>query len=425
MLISGMRLVILDTKGRLVQFQAVPPQRDTDTAPAPAPNWRSLFDAAGLDITAFTPATPEWTPPNFADTRAAWEGPAPDRSDLRIRVETAAYRGKPASFYVVGPWARPTRMETPARTPAQTVLTVVNITVSLLLLVGAALLARYNLRVNRADRQGAARLGIGFVILSLVGWVFGAHHVSSADVEIRQLLVTLGFATFLGATVWVLYLAIEPYVRRFWPDGLLGWTRLLSGRLRDPRVGRDVLIGLLFAAVLMAIETAQGLLPQRLGDPAPLPPFGNAVASIGSAALVVTRWVGTLYTSMQTVLLVALIFVVLRLLLKRGWLAALAGVLVLMTLSDNGQAFTGTWVDMVTIPLIFIVVTFGLFRFGLLSMTVAAFSENVATGVPLTLNLSAWWATPSMFSLALLLGLAAFGFYASRTGQPLFGKLEV
>jgi hypothetical protein len=402
----------------------VPPQRDADRGPAGAPNWRSLFEAAGLDMAAFTAATPEWTPPNFADTRAAWEGPALDRSDLSIRVETAGYRGRPVSFYVVGPWARPTRMERPPRTPAQTVLTVVNVAVSLLLLVGAALLARHNLRRNRADRQGAARLGIGFVILSTIGWAFGAHHLASGDAEIRQLLVTLGFATFLGATVWVLYLAIEPYVRRFWPDGLLGWTRLLSGRLRDPRVGRDVLIGLVLAAALMAIETAQGLLPQRLGDKAPLPPFGNAFASIASAPAVVTRWVGTLYTSMQTVLLIAMIFVVLRLLLKRGWLAALAGVLVLMVLSDNGQAFTGSWVDTVTIALTFILVTFGLFRFGLLAITIAAFAENVATGVPLTLNLSAWWATPALFSLALLIGLAAFGFYASRAGQPLFGNLE-
>jgi len=28
-------------------------------------------------------------------------------------------------------------------------------------------------------------------------------------------------------------------------------------------------------------------------------------------------------------------------------------------------------------------------------------------------------------SLALLIGLAAFGFYASRAGQPLFGKFGV
>ena len=414
LLVSGMQLAILDTKGRLVEFHSVPPQLDTDNAATAAPNWRSLFDAAGLDMAAFTPDAPQWTPPNFADTRAAWEGPSPDRSDIKVRVEAAAYRGRPTSLYIVGPWARPTRMQPLARTTSQRVLTVINVAFSVVALVGGALLARYNLRANRADRKGAARLGIGLILLVTVAWIFGAHHVSAADVELRQFLLTAGFATFLGVTVWVLYLAIEPYVRRFWPNGLLGWTRLLSGRLRDPRVGRDVLIGLAFAVVLMAIETAQGLMPQRWGQTAPLPPFATNVP-LASASFVVVRWISVLYSSLQSVLLVAMIFIVLRLLLRRGWLAALVGVVVLSVLSDNGQAFTGTWFDFVLIPLIFVILTFGLFRFGLLAMTVAAFADNVATGLPLTLQLSAWWATPSMLSLALLIGLAAFGFYAARS----------
>ncbi|OLC47633.1 MAG: hypothetical protein AUH43_11275, partial [Acidobacteria bacterium 13_1_40CM_65_14] len=422
LLVSGMRLAILDTNGRLVEFHAVPPQLDADSTPAVAPNWRSLFDAAGFDMTAFTPSTPQWTPPHFADTRAAWEGPAPDRPDIKIRVEAAAYRGKPTSFYAVGPWTRPTRMQPLARTTAQAVVSALNVAVSVVALVGAALLARYNLRVNRADRHGAARLAIGFVVLASVGWIFGAHHVSTTDVELRELLIAIGFSTVLGAIVWVFYLAIEPYVRRFWPDGLLGWTRLLSGRLRDPRVGRDVLIGLLFGVGLMALDTAQGLLPQRWGYTAPLPPFGTSVGPLASTAFVVTRWVSALYTSLQTVLLVAMIFVVLRLVLRRGWLAALVGVVILTVLSDNGAAFFGTWFDLVLIPLTFVVVTFGMFRFGLLVMTVAAFANKVATGLPLTLNLSAWWATPSMLSLALLIGLALFAFYAARAGKPLFGN---
>jgi serine/threonine-protein kinase len=424
-LVSGMQLVILDTKGRLVEYHSVPPQLDTHATPAAAPNWRVLFDAAGLDMATFTPATPEWTPPNFADTRAAWDGPSPDRSDLAVRIEAAAYRGRPASFYMIGPWARPTRMQPLARSTGQTVMTAINVAVSLAALIGAALLARYNLRANRADRKGAARLAIGLVIMTTIAWMFATHHVAAPDLELRELLRATGFATFLGITVWVFYLAIEPYVRRFWPDGLLGWTRLLSGRLRDPRVGRDVLIGLVFGAGLMALETAQGLLPQRWGYTAPLPPFGNAVPALASAAYVVSRSVNMLYNSLQTVLLVTMIFVVLRLVLRRGWLAALTGVVILMGLSDNGQAFTGTWFDFATIGLIFILVTFGLFRFGLLAMTVAAFSDNVATGVPLTLHLSAWWATPSLLTLALLIGLAAFGFYAARAGQPLFGNLEL
>jgi serine/threonine-protein kinase len=424
LLVSGMQLVILDTKGRLVEYHSVPPQLDTDAEAPAAPNWRLLFDAAGLDMAAFTPAAPQWTPPNFADTRAAWEGPSPDRSDINVRIEAAAYRGRPSSFYTVGPWARPTRMQMLARTTGQTVLSAINIAVSLVALIGAALLARYNLHANRADRKGAARLGIGLVMLTTIAWLFGTHHVPAADIELRQLLLAIGFGTFLGVTVWVFYLAIEPYVRRFWPDGLLGWTRLLSGRLRDPRVGRDVLIGLVFSAALMALESIQ-MLPQRWGQTAPAPPFGNSVSPLASASYVVTRWVNILYNSLQSVLLIAMIFVVLRLVLRRGWLAALVGVVVLMALSDNGQALTGTWFDFAQIGLIFVVVTFGLFRFGLLPLTVAAFADNVATGIPLTLNLSAWWATPSLLTLALLIGLAAFGFYAARAGQPLFGNLEL
>src|SRR5581483_4220859 len=41
----------------------------------------------------------------------------------------------------------------------------------------------------------------------------------------------------------LVYLAFEPYFRRVYPKMLIGWTRLLSGRWRDPMIGRDILIG--------------------------------------------------------------------------------------------------------------------------------------------------------------------------------------
>ena len=60
------------------------------------------------------------------------------------------------------------------------------------------------------------------------------------------------------AILWMLYLALEPYGRRFWPDGLLGWTRLLSGHVRDPRIGREILIGCVFGGALMLARSASG-----------------------------------------------------------------------------------------------------------------------------------------------------------------------
>ena len=44
-------------------------------------------------------------------------------------------------------------------------------------------------------------------------------------------------------------MALEPYVRRRWPDVLISWTRLLSGKVWDPLIGRDVLTGALLGTV--------------------------------------------------------------------------------------------------------------------------------------------------------------------------------
>ena len=35
---------------------------------------------------------------------------------------------------------------------------------------------------------------------------------------------------------WLYYLALEPYVRRLWPQALISWSRVLAGRVRDPLV---------------------------------------------------------------------------------------------------------------------------------------------------------------------------------------------
>ena len=42
----------------------------------------------------------------------------------------------------------------------------------------------------------------------------------------------------------MLYLAIEPAIRRRFPEKIVSWTRLLSGNWRDPIVARDILAGI-------------------------------------------------------------------------------------------------------------------------------------------------------------------------------------
>jgi hypothetical protein len=155
MAVSGTRSLLLDSTGRLLEFQAVPPQVSPESEPAP--DWRPLFDAAGLDMTTFSPVTPQWSPRDYADTRAAWEGPLTGRPEITARVEAAAYRGRPTAMFLLGPWSVPTGMTPASRSLSQTILSGVITLLLIGLTLAALLLARHNVRAKRADRLGAAR----------------------------------------------------------------------------------------------------------------------------------------------------------------------------------------------------------------------------------------------------------------------------
>lgn len=109
--IAGMVNVRLDPLGRLLLFRAVPPQRDESGGTPPAPDWAALFAAAGLDQKHFTPAEPQWTPPTFSDTRAAWTGVYPNQPDIPLRIEAAAFRGKPVFFRLYHSWNKPQQVQ--------------------------------------------------------------------------------------------------------------------------------------------------------------------------------------------------------------------------------------------------------------------------------------------------------------------------
>ena len=108
---SGMVGLNLDPQGRLIQFDAVPPQVEEKPESSRPPDWPALFAAAGLDMTRFAPAEPQWVSLAGFDARAAWTGSYAQSPELPLRVEAASWRGKPVFFRVIGPWSRPERMQ--------------------------------------------------------------------------------------------------------------------------------------------------------------------------------------------------------------------------------------------------------------------------------------------------------------------------
>ena len=413
MTISGMVSVQLDTHGRLLRLAAVPNEVDPAAAnPAPA-NWAQLFAASGLDEAKFKPVVPSWTPLATSDTRAAWTGPS------SVRVEAASWKGKPIYFHVIGPWTRPGRQETPPMTTSQKAAMVLGLVVLSVLLIGACVLARRNVKMGRGDRRGAMRLSSVLFLMTLAGWALGTHHTPNGD-EFWLVAQGLSSALLIAALVWLLYIAIEPYVRRRWPQTMISWGRLLEGRWRDPLVGSHVLIGIATGLLMVGSITAMQLLQMRSGG-AP-GAFLNPTLLDGPFS-----WFSFALGSVPTFVLQALAeflgLFLLRTLLRKEWLAAAAFVLLAVTFAALFLGFSAWFV----IPLRaceYVLMVAVLMNFGLVSIAVANLVIGFLLSFPITADWSVWYTGASLFPLVLLAALTAIAFQETLAGKRFF-KEEV
>ncbi len=424
---TGQTLTVLDTKGRLMEFRRVPPQQDASRDPAPAPDWNSVLRAIGVQPASFNAVEPEWSPKDFADTRAAWEGPLPDAPELHLRIEAAAYRGRIVSVYTVAPWSRARAMPATAQESSwfAEVREYTSIGLLLAVLFGGAFVARENLLANRADRKGAARLAIAYTAAQMVSWLISGHHMSSVGPEFGNFMRIIGTMVFQSVGLWMLYLAIEPFVRRFWPDGLLGWTRLLSGRFRDPRIGREILIGSAFGGALLLVDLLRSLGGKLLGHPPGQLTLGAEVETLNGFPYVFGTWTDQLYNSLQTALIFVMILVVARLIVKRTWLAGVLTVgFGILVAGGGAPAGSVAWVYYGGQVLALGLITLGIARYGVLVAVLMVLTDNVPSGVPIITHGGSWATMPGTLSLVLVGAVAIFGFYAARAGQPLFGTLQ-
>jgi hypothetical protein len=238
----------LDPQGRLIEFSAVPPQVEETPVPPPRPaDWNVLLTAAGLDMPRFATAEPHWIPLASFDAWAAWTGSSAHAPEVPLRIEAASWRGRPVSFQVLGPWSRPERMQ-PSQWPAGLGFFLVFFMCMLIL---AVFLAWRNMRLHRGDARGASRLVAFTLFLDMLLWLCGVSHVPTPH-ELQSFFQTLSWALLRAGICWIVYVALEPYVRRRWPQIMITWSRLLGGGVHDPLVGGHLLIGGAFGVGLAA-----------------------------------------------------------------------------------------------------------------------------------------------------------------------------
>ena len=208
-------------------------------------------------------------------------------------------------------------------------------------------------------------------------------------------------------------------MRRRWPKGLISWSRLLAGKIRDPLVGRDILLGAAFGLAFGIAFQLFGLFAPRYGEPGEgifvnssllyqhgfdgLRGFFPLLANQFSAAILFSL----ILTS--AVLFFALITRRNKATVILTWLL----LYVVITMYFGDQSPTAYALGLIAPSIVVFVLT----RLGLLTLVTTYFFSHPIPFYPVTWDVSAWYATTWLMQLGLLAALVLFAFRTSLAGQ--------
>ena len=405
--VAGMTMVSLDAEGRLRELRRISPLRSPGP-PADA-DWASAFREAGLNPAAFRAVPPAAIPPVGAERRYAWDGTA---DGAAMHVDAASVGGRPVWFSVQSSLGVPGN-RVPGSSGAPVVYAIV--------IIAGVILGRRNVVRGRADLRGAYRLAVLAGVIQFAALLWGASHSARLGEEWRIVSGFLGTSFYFAFLIWLCHLAIEPYVRRRWPHMLVSAKRLLSGRLRDPLVGADILRGALAMVVGLIAWTAAEAILARAGLYVPRDAALNwmVTSPFGTPGLLLVGLARALPISFVTLM----VLVLARLVTRRD-APAFVAVWVIMALSadDMGGSFL---VDTAIRALLLAPLFFVLRRYGALALMTALSVMFFLVYIPFTSDLGQWYGRYSAGVLLVIAALGVYGFHAALAGKPLLGRLLV
>jgi serine/threonine-protein kinase len=236
------------------------------------------------------------------------------------------------------------------------------------------------------------------------------HHPLNNQ-ELTLFWTAVSDAAINAGAAWVFYLALEPWVRRRWPQTMVSWSRFVIKGIRDPLVGRDLLYGAAVGAVSALLVLGRNAV-HTAGDGPLFPqlhPFHGLRYLTGDLLLDATHSV------FQTLLLFFMIFV-LRVLLRKPWIALVVFLAIFVALNVNSSNLVVGIPFNAVFGLVWAVV---LLRFGLLAAIIADSTREILLELRHTLDLSAWYGATLAIPLILVALAAVYGFRHSLGGRKL------
>ena len=400
---AGMALVRLGPRGNLIELRSVP-RRVSEQGNFDEGEFLSVVvAAAGLDPSEIEKI--EWSGTSLmpGDPTVAWRVGS-DRSESGVQAIVMTFAGGRPTWIKVGEISADFGVSPPFLRQSQ-----LGVFFVLSFIVGA-IVAWLNIRTGRWDRRGAARLAVFAFATCSMGAAIGSHHSASLEAAARGFFASVAYGATRALMAWLLYIAIEPFIRRLHPSSLVSWSRLLAGRVSDPSVGRDVLLGVTVFAVQGCLLSI-AMLALGLNEVAEL----SSVLGGDKSPFAVTPYIAGVVRlpaiAIGTALGFLLIYVVARWMLGR--LAAGAPALLWISAFFFFGAASATGLGILG-PISFAVIhataaTYLAVRHGLLAFVTYLFLSLVSWQTVLTLDAHDWYFPQTAVLLILIIGLTIFG----------------
>lgn len=412
--------VSLSGDKRLLYFRARPSNKlFTDRTPPP-PRWSEWFkpektgfylsggpdDVApsGLteDIEVLDRVDSPWrSPPDPFDTLSVWKGAHP-RTKTPVLVVAAAFQGKPTYFQVFSEEEfEPTVVVTDGNRRD-----LFEAVVLFGIVLTAFCVCWHNVRTGRIDRRGAVRLAIYFFAVNCGMWLCVMGHSRIVDVEFGTLLAGVNFALLLTAILTAFYLALEPYVRRIWPQVLISSSKILDGRIKDAAVGWAILVGACMGAIIPLLFKLNFYIQNTYE--------GHELFRIDLLTLAGTRELCGVALRVHSVSFLmafglSMLLWVCRVLFKseRGAMVAYTVIFALLVCAAN-QGNTAILLLLGTLhgSALLILLT----RFGALGLVACYTVHGLIQTFPLTLDVRHWFFEHGLFAMLLTVVIALAGF---------------
>jgi serine/threonine-protein kinase len=413
----GMTLVRLGPRGALLELHVAPGSVSRGSIRTIEELLTTITEAAGLETTEVEPI--EW--PGIS--------PMPGETTLAWRVASGQAGGDPREIVLTLAGGRPTWVriaeasllgdaEQSARGPDRVVL------IFFIFFIGGAAVAGLNIRTGRWDRRGVVRLAVVAFVLCFASDVVSSHHPLSISEEVRGFFSSVAYGATRALMTCLLYIAIEPFIRRLHPNSLVSWSRLLAGRVSDPAVGRDVLVGLtLFAvqgialAFLVAVPgISKAILPVYAFASGETPLATTSylagvvrfpVVTLGSTLgflliYVVARWMLGRFHRAAPILLWSTVFFFIVGAYSRPGLEAIAAV-TYAAISATASTYLAV-------------------RHGLIALVTFQFLQQTVLLTIFTLDPTAWYFPPTAIFLLIVVALTVFGIRTSTDRKLLASR---